>query len=222
MAGRKKFNRFKVKMPQQSVLERYLLAFPAETLHFQPQTLPSINAVALFDNDRPLQVDLGCGRGEFVISQALRYPDINFAGIDSHRKSIYACLNLAAQHKVENVKFIHGDLRWVLGKVTDESVAVAYLLFPAPVLKKKYRQRDVVNVLFVSHIHRMLEMGGRFHLVTDSVAYFRAKRRLIKDMGLLDEVQIRARMEGGITRYQQFWEQFDETTWRAEYVKVEE
>jgi tRNA (guanine-N7-)-methyltransferase len=222
MTGRKKFNRFKVKTPEQTILARYLLAFPTKTLHFQPETLPPINALTLFGNEQPLYLDLGCGRGEFVVSQALRHPDRNFAGIDSHRKSIYACVNLAAQHGLQNVKFVHGDLRWVLDKAPDGAVSAAYLLFPAPIMKKKYRQRDMLSERFVRQFHRILEPGGRFYFVTDSADYFQAKHRLIKDLGLLEEVKTSAGIEGGITRYQQFWEKFDETSLRAEYVKAGE
>ena len=222
MSRRRKFNRFRVKAPDQAVIDRYGLFYPTDQLHFQPEKLEPISAGTLFGNQRPLTLDLGCGRGEFLVSLAHEQPDENFVGFDSHRKSIYAAINQAHQHGLQNVKLINADLRWVLQKMPDETAKKVFLLFPPPVMKKKYLKRDLLTEAQLDHIYRILQPGGHFYFVTDSGPYFTAKLALIEARGGLSRTRLSASFEGGITRYQQFWENFAEKSLRAEYIKSTE
>jgi tRNA (guanine-N7-)-methyltransferase len=217
---RRKFNRFRVKPPEAAAFEQYCLIYPPKTLHFAPQTLPTINAETLFQNQNPLVIDLGCGRGEFVVAQAIEHPTCNFVGIDCHRKSIYAAVNRAQEQQVSNIRFILSDLRWVLQKVATASVQTIYLLFPAPVMKKKDRQRDVLTVALIEQLARMLRPGGHFHFATDADDYFQVKVSLIEAQNLFDTHRIQADFEGGLTRYQKFWEALEEKPQRAIFLKV--
>ncbi len=220
MTGRRKLNRFRVTIPEQAIIDRYMLSYLSRNLYYRPETERPISSSGIFGNEQPLILDLGCGRGEFIIAQAQRFPAINFVGIDSHRKSLYDAVNKLSQQALKNLKFIHADLRWVLGIVPDGSVEEAFLLFPAPLMKKRYIKKDVLTASFIRHIHRILKDGGRFHFVTDIAAYFEVKLALINDLDLLSPASVVSSFEGGITRYQKLWEDYEEPSLRIEYVKA--
>src|SRR5690606_36522778 len=90
---RVKLSRFKVREPAPEALATYLISYPGHTLHFHPETLPPITSPALFGDDRPLVLDLGCGRGRFIIERAQQDPARNYAGIDFHQKSLWDAVN---------------------------------------------------------------------------------------------------------------------------------
>ncbi|MEM7034192.1 MAG: methyltransferase domain-containing protein [Chloroflexota bacterium] len=219
MPGRKKFNRFRVEKPTPNILAKYALVYEAEKLYRQPDTYMSLSSANLFDNDHPLVFDLGSGRGEFLLRQAEMAPNKNFVGIDLHWKSIYDSVNKLNEVALPNLKFVRADLRWIFNIVPDLTVETVYLLFPAPVMKKRYRNRDVVTADFLRQVHRILQKGGTFHFVTDSQPFYEKKQQLLADLNLFPTVKQATSYEGGQTRYQQYWEGFDVLSWRADYQK---
>lgn len=219
MAKRRKLNRFRVTIPEPQQLERYLIYYPPKLVYHQPETLRPISSLEIFGNRQPLILDLGCGRGEFSIAQAQQCPEKNYVGVDSHLKSLHDAVNQASKQQLANVKFIHSDLRWVLIKVPETSVAEIFCLFPPPVMKKKYIKKDVITAQFIEHIYRILEVGGKFHLVTDIRKFFQAKLTLIESLGLFSRSAVSESFEGGLTRYQQLWEGHQAPSLRAKFIK---
>lgn len=218
--GRLKLKRFRVKPPSPEVLAQYLRVYPPRDLYYRPQTLPPITSPTLFGNDRPLVLDLGCGRGEFVVAQAARCPDANFAGLDWHLKSVWDAVNRARQSGLDNVRFVKTDFRLALPIVPDESVREVYLLFPPPVLAHKRRSLDLLTDATLRQIHRVLAADGLFHFVTDRPTYFELKRALIEESGLFTILSASQAIEGGLTWYQQFWERFQIESRRLECRKA--
>lgn len=207
--SRVRFKRFKVSPPPDAVLRQYMRAYPPKTLHFQPESLPPLTAGELFGADstgRSLVLDLGCGRGEFVIEQALARPGELFAGIDYHQKSIWAAIHHAAKEKAENVRFIHADLRRVLIKVPDATVEEAFMLFPPTASIRRKRGSDPFPEDVLRQIYRVLVPGASFHFVSDHEGYFNWKRRMIEHSALFEVTALSRGFEGGQTRFQRYWE----------------
>jgi tRNA (guanine-N7-)-methyltransferase len=218
--GRLKLKRFRVKPPPPEALARYLRIYEPRDLYHRPQTLPPITSLTLFGNDRPLVLDLGCGRGEFVVAQAVQRPDENFAGLDWHLKSVWDAVNRARKAGLDNVRFVKTDFRLALQLVPDESVHEAYMLFPPPVLAHKRRSRDLLAGATLRQIHRLLAADGLFHFVTDQPEYFELKHALIEESGLFAILSASQAIEGGLTWYQQFWERFQIESRRLECRKA--
>jgi tRNA (guanine-N7-)-methyltransferase len=218
--SRLKLKRFRVKSPPPEALVRYLRVYEPRELYHRPQTLPPITSLTLFGNDRPLVLDLGCGRGEFVVAQAAQRSDENFAGLDWHLKSVWDAVNRARKAGLDNVCFVKTDFRLALSVVPDESVREVYMLFPSPVLTHKRRSRDLLTDTTLRQIHRLLAADGLFHFVTDQPAYFELKRTLIAESGLFTILSASQAIEGGLTWYQQFWERFQIESRRLECRKA--
>jgi tRNA (guanine-N7-)-methyltransferase len=214
---RRALDRFSVLEPSDAALRRYYRSYDGWALHFAPAALPEITSAALFGNARPLVLDLGCGRGEFLIAQARQYPERNHAGLDMQRKYLYDAVNSAERFDLENLLFVQVDLRQALSKIPCDTVAAIYLLFPSPVMKHKHRRKDVLTPEFIAGLAGILAPGGSLTLVTDHRLYFERKT------ALLDSQLRRARtsegLEGGITWFQQVWERHGLPSLRAEYAK---
>lgn len=203
--------------PSDAALRRYYRGYDGATMHFAPASLPDITSAALFGNTRPLVLDLGCGRGEFLIAQARRHPERNHAGLDMQRKYLYDAVNSAERFELDNLLFLQVDLRQALAKVPRATVATIYLLFPSPVVKRKHRRKDVLTPAFAADLARILLPGGALTLVTDHRPYFEQKTTLLDCR--LRRVRTSEGLEGGITWFQRVWERHGLPSLRAQYVK---
>lgn len=217
--GRRQLNRFSVEKPADEVIDSYCLFYSSKDLYWNPEKLPPIDSETIFANQNPLVLDIGCGRGEFVIGMGKQNPDINYIGIDFHLKALWDGINHANEQNLQNVKFISSDARRILLKVPDGSIAEIYVLFPPPVRKRKHMKKDFLTREFISEIHRCLKKGGTLSFATDHEDYFLEKKRLIEDANLFLEVSFTRDLEGGVTWYQRVWESHDLKTWRLEFKK---
>lgn len=214
---RRTLDRFPVRQPSDAALRRYYRGYDGATLYHAPGALPDVTSASLFSNTRPLVLDLGCGRGEFLIAQAQQHPEHNHAGLDFQRKYLYDAVNHADALDLDNLLFLRVDLHQALAKVPSGAVAAIFLLFPPPVVKRKHRRKDVLTEAFMADLARILAPGGRLTFVTDHRAYFEQKRALLD--GRFCRLLTSEGMEGGITWFQRVWERHGLPSLRAEYVK---
>lgn len=169
---RGKLGRMKVETPDEQTARRYLLWLPGERLHHEPQTLPEISSPSLFGNEAPLELEIGCGTGEFLCSQAESRPGTNFVGVDLHVKSLYRAVSEASEKDLGNALFLRADFHLLYPLLVLGSLAAAYLLFPDPGMKKRQRRKRIFSERFLREMHRALQPGGRLVAVTDHEEYF--------------------------------------------------
>ncbi|WP_168566273.1 tRNA (guanine(46)-N(7))-methyltransferase TrmB [Crateriforma spongiae] len=155
-----------------------------------PETLTS---ESLFGNQRPLEIEIGSGKGLFLASASTRQPDHDFLGIEiADRYARHAAGRIATAHghadpdrkPVEtdltgqtpppgNALMVSGNAEPLFEKrIPDESLAAVHVYFPDPWWKKRHRRRRVVNENSVRNFYRTLRPGGRFHFWTDVLDYF--------------------------------------------------
>lgn len=212
--SRKKFSRFKVDRPTPDVEAHYITEYPSKMLHFTPDSLPTISAAAFFKNNYPLVIDVGCGRGDFLIAEAQEHLKTNFIGIDLHWKSLWDATNKAHEALLENIRYIRAEVPRVFEKIPDNSIATLYVLFP-PVKKL-----DFISTDFMREVDRILKTDSAFHLATDQPDYLQAKCQLIGALELpWVQVATSSQYEGGITWFQRHWEQFGDHSHRVAYHK---
>lgn len=127
---------------------------------------------ALFANDRPLELEIGSGKGLFIQNAALKRPEHNFLGVEIAKMyAAHAAARLAA-HQVGNAIMVAGDAQKILPAIPDQSLAAAHIYFPDPWWKKKHKKRRVINSNSVSQLYRAIKPGGTFHFWTDVLEYF--------------------------------------------------
>lgn len=217
---RLKLQRFRAAEPPADVLARYVRVYASEALYRREEALPPLAAPALFGREGRLTLDLGSGRGEFLIEQARQQPDRLFVGIEIHWKSVWDAANRAAAADLDNVRFVRADLRRVLVKVPNQTIEEAWVLFPPPALEKKRLKNDLLSAPMLEHLGRMLADRAALRFVTDHPDYFAQKVAALRASGCFEELTLARKFEGGITRFQQFWESRDVASLRYEAVRV--
>ncbi|CAN5149674.1 tRNA (guanine-N(7)-)-methyltransferase [soil metagenome] len=169
---RGKLGRMKVETPDEETARRYLSWLPGERLHHEPETLPRISSQDLFESEAPLELEIGCGTGEFLCHQAESRPGTNFVGVDLHVKSLYRAVSEAYEKDLDNVLFLRADFNLLYPLLASGMLGAAYILFPDPGMKDRQRRRRIFSERFLYEMHESLEPGGRLVAVTDHEEYF--------------------------------------------------
>ncbi|QOL26846.1 tRNA (guanosine(46)-N7)-methyltransferase TrmB [Thalassotalea sp. LPB0316] len=127
-----------------------------------------IDSKALFGNDNPVTLEIGFGMGKSLVEMAKNAPDVNFIGVEVHRPGVGACIALAQEEGVKNLKVYEHDAIEILADcIPDQSLTTVQLFFPDPWHKKKHHKRRIVQPEFVETIRQKLKVGGVFHMATD-------------------------------------------------------
>jgi len=127
----------------------------------------------LFGNDNPVELEVGFGKGLFLVTAGVARPDRNFFGIEIIRKyQLYATTRIAIR-QLPNVKTACGDAKRILrDHVTPGSVDVVHVYFPDPWWKTRHKKRLLFTAEFAELVLRTLRPGGQLLFVTDVQDYF--------------------------------------------------
>ena len=128
---------------------------------------------SFFGNGNPVELDIGCGRGLFLLSAAQAHPEINFLGIEIDYREGRRAASKLFKRATPNARVLGGDVRYALSHlIAPQSVAAVHVYFPDPWWKKKHRRRRLFNDEFVELAARVLAPGGLLHSWTDVEDYF--------------------------------------------------
>ena len=130
-------------------------------------------AEQLFPQPGPVEVDVGCGKGMFLLQAALEHPERNYLGIEKQYNFAAYSAARVAKRQLPNARVVAGDALWVFREVfPDESLAAVHVYFPDPWWKKRHRKRRVMVEPFLRDVERTLQPGGALHFWTDVKEYF--------------------------------------------------
>jgi tRNA (guanine-N7-)-methyltransferase len=154
-----------------------------------PRSPSPIDWHALFGNVHPVEVEVGMGKGLFLLTEAAARPGTNFFGIEIVRKyQLYAATRYAVR-KLPNVKTACADAKALLRDfVAAESVAAVHVYFPDPWWKKRHKKRRVFTPEFAADAARVLRPGGRLHVATDVEEYFGVMTGIVRAMPAFREL----------------------------------
>ena len=162
------------------------------TLRIHPkQWLDPIDFAACFDHpDHPLEIDLGCGKGRFLLARARKFPEINILGVDRMLNRIKRINRKALRANLLNLRVLRLDGYYtVTYLVPPQSVDTYYIFYPDPWPKGKHHHNRIFNELFMDAIARTLKPGGKIHASTDHLPYFEQIYKLIKDDNRFEETE---------------------------------
>ena len=140
-----------------------------------PPALPAPNPETYFPVPRPLQLEIGCGKGDFAVGMAAAHPDENWIAME--RVSDVACLALekataAKDTRPDNLRFLIGDAKNLVDWFPAHCVDTLYLNFSDPWPKKGYAKRRLTHRNFLSMYRTLLTEGGELWLKTDNQGLF--------------------------------------------------
>ena len=119
-----------------------------------------------FKNDNPIVLELGCGRGEYAVGLARRYPDCNFIGVDIKGARMWSGATEALNEGLKNVAFLRTNIEIIDRFFAPGEVDEIWLTFSDPQMKKATKR--LTSTYFLQRYRRFLKDGGLIHLKTDS------------------------------------------------------
>jgi len=136
---------------------------------------PILDVAAIFANHHPVEVELGFGKGRFLLDAAQRRPEHNFIGVEVAGKYLRLAHDRALKRGLTNLRFIHGDAReFVEFFLPAGAVHALHVYFLDPWPKKKHHKRRLLDEGFFEEALRVLEVSGRLWIATDHDDYFEA------------------------------------------------
>lgn len=145
----------------------------------------------LFGGDGPIEIEVGCGKGRFLISRAQSEPDRNFLGIERSRKFLRVMRDRTLRAGLTNIRLLCAEAAYFLQTyVPPESVQACYVFFPDPWPKKRHHKRRLVNPAFAATVRSALQPGGVLHLATDHAEYFQQMLQVCRNCAGLEETLV--------------------------------
>lgn len=137
----------------------------------------------LFGNAHPVEIEVGFGKGLFLLNESRCRPEANFLGIEIERKYVLLTADRLARRGATNVRLACTDALWLLrDRVRSGSVAAVHVYFPDPWWKQRHRKRRLFTTEFAQQCARVLGSGSRLYVVSDVEAYFIETDEMLRGM----------------------------------------
>lgn len=135
-----------------------------------------------FHNDRPIVLELGCGRGEYTVGLGRLFPDKNFIGIDIKGARMWSGATESLQAGMTNVGFLRTRIEFIDRFFASGEVSELWLTFSDPQMKKATKR--LMSTYFLERYRRFLADGGLVHVKTDSPFLYSYTNYMIEANGL--------------------------------------
>ena len=143
----------------------------------------------IFETNRPLEIDLGCGDGSFLVAMASHYQERNFLGVERLLGRVRKVIRKAEKNSLLNLKVLRLELSYTIEwLLPDDCANRMHLLFPDPWPKKKHHKRRMVNKSFCESLVRILKEDGEFLFKTDHPDYFEESMLALENFDLLEQL----------------------------------
>lgn len=139
---------------------------------------------SVFGNDQPLILELACGKGDYSLALAVRFPTINFIGIDIKGDRIWRGAVEAKEKELVNVRFLRIYIDHINNYFAESEVDEIWITFPDPYLNEKKENKRLTSPVFLDRYRKLLKKCGRVNLKTDSPELFDFTMQVISDQKL--------------------------------------
>ncbi len=169
MSKRNKLQKFAELLTLPNVYENYDPKLPELAgLNGQPADMKGRWAEGHFGNTNPITLELACGRGEYSLDLARRYPNRNFIGVDVKGARIWKGAKIALGENLHNVAFLRTRIEQIALFFAPEEIDEIWITFPDPFLENSKTNRRLTAANFLAEYRKILKPGGIIHLKTDS------------------------------------------------------
>jgi tRNA (guanine-N7-)-methyltransferase len=135
---------------------------------------------SLFNNDNPIHIEIGMGKGKFIIDNAIKYPDINFIGLEKYSSVIARSIGKIGDANIPNLKLICIDALNI-SDIFDKEIDTIYLNFSDPWPKDRHAKRRLTSDIFLSLYERVFKSDYKIIMKTDNYnLYVYSKEQFIK------------------------------------------
>ena len=125
----------------------------------------------LFNNNNPIYIEIGMGKGNFIIENAKRYPNINFIGIEKYDSVIVRAIQKSNELELNNLKIVRIDAH-NLEKIFTKEIDLIYLNFSDPWPKDRHAKRRLTSEIFLNIYDKIFSKDAKIIMKTDNLNLF--------------------------------------------------
>lgn len=140
------------------------------------------NWAEFFGNNKPIILELGCGKGEYIVALSAQYPEKNFIGIDIKGARMWRGAKTTFENNVKNAAFIRTRIDQIEGLFEENEVEGIWITFPDPQPAKE--RKRLTSPMFLNRYRKFLKPGSIIHLKTDNTDFFNFTLSVIRDQEL--------------------------------------
>jgi tRNA (guanine-N7-)-methyltransferase len=160
---KKKQERFRIIEERENVIE------PSKQLY---ERIKGKWRTEYFKNENPITLELACGRGEYSVGLAERFPDRNYIGVDIKGERIWKGSSLAVERQLTNVAFLRTQILLIENFFSEGEIDEIWLTFPDPRPRKRDIKRRLTSPRFIEIFKKLMKPGSYLRLKTDNTALF--------------------------------------------------
>jgi len=171
-------------------MARKLKEYPTVTLKLESSD-DKIDFEQIFGRPGAVHIEIGIGRGTFLVNQAKAKPDDNFLGIEWANKYSRYAIDRVGRWELKNVRIIRTEAStFIADCVPDASVSCYHIYFPDPWPKKKHHKRRFLRPANLQQLVRTLKTNGQIRIATDHTEYFEEIKKITATQnGILEEIE---------------------------------
>ena len=127
---------------------------------------------SIFNNANPLCIEVGCGKGGFILNMSKKHPEYNYIAVEMMQNIIVMAVESVIKEGLSNVRFINTGAEYLPRYIKEGTVEKIFLNFSPPYPKKTYECRRLTNKRFVESYYSLLKDGGVVEQKTDDYEFF--------------------------------------------------
>ena len=135
-----------------------------------PEVMFSLEQLLAFD--QPFYLEIGSGKGQFLLDMAKKFPDKFFIGVERNVTCSGITCKKLVDNEITNAKLMYIDAEVLMKEVKDDSIESIFLNFSDPWPKKRHHKRRLTAESYLNNYYRVLKNGGRLIIKTDNVDLF--------------------------------------------------
>lgn len=137
---------------------------------------------------RPLEIDIGCGKGGFLLWAAAMHPATNYLGIERQLVRLRKVDKKIQTRQLTNARLLRIEAGYFVSKlIPSQSVNAYYIFFPDPWPKRRHQANRLFQPAFIADLHRTLKPGGVVNVATDDLDYFAQIQKVMGESGRFRE-----------------------------------
>jgi tRNA (guanine-N7-)-methyltransferase len=157
----------------------------------------------LFAPSRPLEIEIGCGKGRFLTARAAKNPETQYLGIERMLSRVRKLDKKACRLKLDNVRVLRLEAFYTFYYLLPpHRVRAVYVFFPDPWPKRHHHNRRLFSPLFLDALWVRLEVGGAVQVATDHLDYFEDIRKVLRADPRFKEIPAMERGEDEQTEFE--------------------
>lgn len=170
---------------RKAACEGYLISAMSDDLNFATagENKEYIDLKEWFGTEKPLWLEIGCGKGQFACELAKRHPDINIVAVEKNTNVIVQACEKAMEQGIDNVRFLKCGAEYITRYLKPHSVGRLFLNFSCPYPKKSHASHRLTSPTFLPLYRELLCEGAEIHQKTDNRQLFEFSLEQLSEHG---------------------------------------